>query len=145
MSEVTQVEIVKNLIDELILTKKQNKELSTALAIALVNPKSTDRVEIQKAQSQAQVFDMQYKAALEKIKELESKLTEENLEENKIKSMYEVYTSIHLPQTEDQVEEALDTEISVQELSTAEINSVQENETVVFIDDVNTEMLKTEE
>jgi hypothetical protein len=145
MSEVTQVEIVKNLIDELILTKKQNKELSTALAIALVNPKSTDRVEIQKAQSQAQVFDMQYKAALEKIKELESKLSEENLEENKIKSMYEVYTSIHLPQIEEQVEEVIDTEIPVQEIPTAEINSVQENETVVFTDDVNTEMLKTEE
>jgi hypothetical protein len=145
MSELTQVEIVKNLIDELILTKKQNKELSTALAIALVNPKSTDRVEIQKAQSQAQVFDMQYKAALEKIKQLESKLSEENLEENKIKSMYEVYTSIHLLQTEEQVEEVIDTEIPVQEIPTAEINSVQENETVVFTDDVNTEMLKTEE
>jgi hypothetical protein len=91
MSEVTQLEIVKNLIDELILTKKQNRDLSIALAVALVNPKSTDRLEIQKAQAQAQSFYAQYENALKKNEELQSKLNEEIDEENKVKSMYEIY------------------------------------------------------
>jgi len=122
MSVVTQVEIVKNLIDELILTKKQNKDLSTALAIALVNPKSIDRIEIQKAQAQAQSFYAQYEDALKKNVELQSKLNEEVDEENKVKSMYEIYTTQY--SKVEKTEQFIEPEVQIIDEVTTEVNEI---------------------
>jgi hypothetical protein len=84
MSEITQLEITQFFISELQNSKQLNKELSAKLAIALVNPASTNEDEVLKAQALANSYHLQ-------VEELQSKLNADDTEENNIKALYESY------------------------------------------------------